>query len=104
MWLIRRSCVLVMHEDRIVVVIPDSAVEIEAKIATGVRITIDCDQKGGYVLATSDPGDSFAEVVNSAQAEWRRHVSAVDALADTNDSWKHKPAHLKFETDHRFLL
>ena len=98
-WLRRRSCVILLHEERIIVAMPDQAVRCRVTDEEGFSISIPKSEKYGYVLAMSDPGDSLSDVVLAAQAEWRNHVSAVDALADANASWKHAPAKLDFHTD-----
>jgi len=89
-----------MHEDRIVVFIPTTYLKVATDENVGVAITIPAGGRSkGYTLAMSDPGDSLADVVQAARTEWRKLVSAVDALADTNDSWRHRPVKLDFETD-----
>jgi hypothetical protein len=100
-WLRRRSCVLVMHEDRMIICLPDAALRVRVNDEVGFQISIPKNPAGigGYVLAMSDPGDSLGEVAQAARVEWQTHVSAVDALADANASWRHAPAKLDFETD-----
>lgn len=103
-WLTRRSAILVMHEDRIVVALPDNLVRVQAKDGVGLQISIPPTQQGGYVLAISDKGDSIADVVEAARAEWRKRVSTVDSLADTQDSWRHAPVKMDFETDRPLFM
>jgi len=99
-WLTRRSAVLIMHEDRIVAVVPDEFMEIRATNNDGVKIQIPARAPGGgFVLGLSDPGDSLADVVACVQAAWRRRCNAVDAIADAHETYRHKPVVLDFETD-----
>jgi len=87
-----------------IVCVPDRTLRCRVTEAEGFSITINKGAENGYVLAMSDPGDSLGDVVEAARGEWRKHVSAVDSLADTNASWRHAPAKLDFETDQQHFM
>lgn len=90
-WCKLRSVIVIHHERQTILVVPHKSIDVFAA-KQNLKLTID----GGYVLAMSEPGDAFHEVVGAAQSAWKASVSMIDAMADSAGH-QATPAKLTFE-------
>ncbi|HET6495875.1 MAG TPA: hypothetical protein VFH61_10975 [Thermoleophilia bacterium] len=90
-WCQKHSVISIHHEQKIVLLVPHERIDVKAAPR---RFTLTVED--GYVIAMSDPGDEFHEVVEAARASWKTAVSVVDSLADTVGH-RARPARLRFE-------
>ena len=90
-WCKKHSVVAIHHERKIVLIVPHERIDVRA---SRQRFTLDVND--GYVIAMSDPGDEFHEVVEAARASWKTTVSLIDSLADSAGH-QARPARLRFE-------
>lgn len=93
-WLTRRSCVILLHEQRYVVVMPNKFLDVSHVQQT---FTIEC--RGGFVISQSEKGDTFVDVVQAAQRCWRESISVIDAIADSAPSYNHDPVKITMKSD-----
>jgi len=94
-WCRRRSVVVIFHDSKIVLVIPQKKIDIAAWKLRGFSLEI---KEGGFVLAHSDPGDDLKDVVEVARAVWRSKVGPIDAALDSVNG-SGAPVKFAFQTD-----
>lgn len=89
-WCKQHSVVTIHHEQQIILLVPGERID-----ANATKATFSLGIRGGYVLAMSDRGDEFHEVVEAARASWRNR-NVIDSLADSVGK-NARPARLHFE-------
>lgn len=90
-WCALHSVIAIHHKRKIVLIVPRERIDVRA---AAQHLTIKTEN--GYVLAMSDPGDEFHEVVLAARSAWKESVSVLDSMADSVGHAA-KPARLNFE-------
>lgn len=93
-WLQRRSVVVILHEERIVLVLPNKSLDVSH--AKNV-FTVSC--RDGFTIAQSEKGDTLVEVVDAAKRCWRENISVIDAIADSSPTYKHDPVKIHLSSD-----
>lgn len=93
-WLTRRSCVVILHEERYVLVLPHNSLNVShAKNVFKVSCL------DGFTIAQSEKGDTLVDVVVAAQRCWRENISVIDAIADSSPTYTHDPVKITFGSD-----
>ena len=90
-WCKLHSVVTIHHQKQIILIVPSDQIDVKAS-----KPKLSLVVSGGYVLAMSDPGDEFHEVVEAARASWKTRVSMIDSVADAAGH-QARPARLRFE-------
>ena len=89
-WCKQHSVIAIHHEQQIILIVPSEQIDANAttqKFSLSIR--------DGYVIAMSERGDDFHEVVSAAREQWRKR-NVIDSLADTVGQ-NARPARLRFE-------
>lgn len=95
-WCRRHSVVVIFHDAKIVLVLPQKKVDVTAWRLRGFTLEI---KDGGFVLAHSDPGDDLKDVVSVARAVWLQKVGPIDAALDQVNGAGMTPVKFSFQTD-----